>query len=128
MTILTRDLGRAPITSPKPPVLAKGAPSAATNKIFIVQYPLLQRYLFDDNWVVFCTANRNTFSDFNPFIHNSIFNCCAFGNINTWKRIEWLTLEPSDKSTLREITEFSTLPRTIEPDANCDSLTSEDSA
>ena len=29
------------MTSPKPPVFEKGAPSAATNKIFMNEYPLL---------------------------------------------------------------------------------------
>ena len=37
----TSDLGSAPITSPKPPVFEKGAPSAATNKIFMNKCPLL---------------------------------------------------------------------------------------
>ena len=34
------------MTSPNPPVLEKGAPSAATNKIFIEFYPLSLFRLF----------------------------------------------------------------------------------
>ena len=56
------------------------------------------------------------------------YEIAPLATLTRGKRIEWLTLEPSDKSTLREITEFSTLPRTIEPDANCERLTSEEVA